>query len=112
VDSLINMLADCGIHWPESLKDTETKMLRENPEIAEAIESINEKKLSDWGQARWQLFTEQQWALVRKWLNWIDQDERWEVDREVLRTAIKNADDWQMAGRWPETVKKANRVTS
>lgn len=95
VDSLINMLADVGVHWPESMKDAETKLLRENPEISEALESIKEKDLSAWRQERWKLFTEQQWALVRKWLNWINQDEKWEVDRDVLRKAIKNADDWQ-----------------
>jgi len=95
VDSLINMLADGGIHWPESLKDAESKLLGENPEIAEAIQSINEKDLSAWRQERWKLFTEQQWALVRKWLNWINQDERWEVDRDVLRRAMKNAEKWQ-----------------
>ena len=96
VDSLISMLADGGVHWPESLKDAEAKLLSENPEISEAIESINEKDLSAWRQERWKLFTEQQWALVRKWLNWINQDERWEVDRDVLRKAVKNADDWQI----------------
>jgi len=95
VDSLISMLADGGVHWPESLKDAESKLLRENPEIQEALDSINEKDLSAWRQERWKLFTEQQWALVRKWLNWIDQDERWEVDRDVLREAIKNAENWQ-----------------
>ena len=96
VDSLINMLADGGVHWPETLKDAEAKLLSENPEIAEAIESINEKELSAWRQERWQLFTEQQWAVVRKWLSWIDQDRRWDVDRDVLREAMKNAEKWQM----------------
>lgn len=95
VDSLINMLADGGVHWPESLKDAESKLLGENSEIAEAIESINEKDLSAWRQERWKLFTEQQWALIRKWMNWINQDERWEVDRDVLREAMKNAEKWQ-----------------
>ncbi|MCO5051245.1 MAG: hypothetical protein M9920_02960 [Verrucomicrobiae bacterium] len=95
VDSLINMLADGGIHWPESLKDAESKLFGENPEIAEAVQSINEKDLSAWRQERWKLFTEQQWALVRKWLNWINQDERREVDRDVLRRAMKNAETWQ-----------------
>ena len=96
VDSLISVLADVGVHWPESMKDVEAKLLRENPEIAEAIESINEKDLSAWRLERWKLFTEQQWALIRKWLNWINHDERWEVDRDVLRKAVKNADDWQI----------------
>lgn len=95
VDSLINMLADGGIHWPESLKDAEVEILKENPEISEAIESIDEKELSAWRMERWKLFTEQQWALVRKWLNWIDQDERCDVDRDVLREAMKNAEKWQ-----------------
>lgn len=95
VDSLISMLADGGIHWPESLKDAEAKLLGENPEIKEALDSINEKDLSAWRQERWKLFTEQQWALVRKWLNWISQDARWEVDRDVLREAMKNAEKWQ-----------------
>jgi hypothetical protein len=95
VDSLINMLADSGIHWPESLKDAESKLLRDNPEIAEAIESTDGKELSDWRQERWKLFTEQQWSVVRKWLSWVDQDERWAVDRDVLREAMKNAEKWQ-----------------
>src|SRR6266567_5795100 len=95
VDSLISMLADGGVHWPESLKDAEVKLLRENPEISEAVESINEKDLSAWRQERWKLFTEQQWALVRKWLNWINKDERREVDRDVLRRAMKNAEKRQ-----------------
>lgn len=101
VDSLINMLADSGVHWPESLKDAEAKLLSKNPEIKEALDSINEKDLSAWRQERWKLFTHKQWALIRKWLNWIDQDERWEVDRDVLRKAIKNADDWQMNSSGP-----------
>lgn len=95
VDSLINMLADGGVHWPESLNDAEAKLLRENPEIAEAIESTNEKDRSAWRQERWKLFTERQWGIVQKWLTWIDQDERWEVDRDVLREAMKNAEKWQ-----------------
>jgi hypothetical protein len=95
VDSLIHMLADGGIHWPESLKDAESELLRENPEIAEAIESTDGKELSVWRQERWNLFTEQQWAVVRKWLSWIDQDERWDVDRDVLRQAMTNAEKWQ-----------------
>ena len=96
VDSLISMLADGEVHWPESMKDAETKLLAEYPGIAESLDSINEKNLSAWRQERWKLFTEQQWSLIRKWLNWIKQDERWEVDRDVLRKAVKNADDWQM----------------
>lgn len=95
VDTLISLLADHGIHWPESLKDAESKLLRENPEIKEAIDSIDEKAVNAWAQERWKLFTEQQWALIRKWLNWIDQDERWEVDRDVLRQAMNNAEKWQ-----------------
>ena len=96
VDSLIDMLADVGIgHWPESVKDVEAKLLAENPEIAESLASIDEKDLSARRQERWKLFTKQQWALIRKWLDWIDKDERWEVDRDVLRKAIKNAEDWQ-----------------
>lgn len=96
VDSLINMLADSGVHWPEPLRDAEPKVLGENPDIKEALDSINEKDVSAWRQDRWKLFTEQQWVLVREWLNWINQDERWEVDRDVLRKAMKNAVDWQM----------------
>lgn len=95
VDSLINMLADGGIHWPEQLKDAESALLAENPEIKEALDSTNEKELSAWRRERWKLFTEQQWALIRRWLNWIEQGEEWDVDRDVLREAIKNADDWQ-----------------
>ena len=95
VESLIRMLADSGVHWPESMKDAEAKLLAEQPEIAEALESIDEKELSAWRQERWKLFTEQQWALVRKWLNWIEQDEKWEVDQDVLRRAMKNAEKWQ-----------------
>ena len=96
VDALVEMLADGGIHWPEQMKDAESKLLEENPEIKEALDSINEKDLSARRQERWKLFTEQQWAIVRKWLTWLDQDERWKVDREVLRKAMKNAHDWQM----------------
>ncbi len=95
VESLIRMLADSGVHWPESMKDAEAKLLAEYPEIAESLDSINEKDLSAWRQERWKLFTEQQWAVVRKWLSWIDQDERWEVSRDVLREAMKNAEKWQ-----------------
>lgn len=95
VDSLINMLADGGIHWPEQLKDAESALLAENPEIKEALDTTNEKELSAWRGERWKLFTEQQWALIRRWLNWIEQGEEWDVDRDVLREAIKNADDWQ-----------------
>jgi hypothetical protein len=95
VESLIRMLADSGVHWPEPMKDAEAKLLGENPEISEALESIDEKDLSAWRQERWKLFTEPQWLLVRKWLNWIDQDEKWEVDRDVLRQAITNAEKWQ-----------------
>jgi hypothetical protein len=91
VESLINMLADRGVHWPESMKDAEAKLLKQYPEIAEGLASIDEKKLSAWRQERWKLFTKQQWDLVRKWLNWINQDEKWEVNRDVLRKAIKNA---------------------
>ncbi len=96
VDSLINMLADSRVHWPDPLRDAESKVLGENPEIKEALDSINEKDLSAWRQGRWKLFTEQQWVLVRKWLDCINRDERWEVDQDVLRKAMKNADDWQM----------------
>ena len=64
VDSLINMLADGGIHWSESLNDAEEKLLSENPELAEAVESINENDLSAFRQKRWKLFTEQQWAVI------------------------------------------------
>lgn len=95
VDSLINMLADGGIHWPEPLKDVESALLAENPEIKEALDSTNEKDLSAWRRERWKLFTEQQWGIVRKWLNWINQDDRWEVDRDVLQEAMKNAEKWQ-----------------
>jgi hypothetical protein len=95
VGTLINLLADRGIHWPEPLKDAEAELLREYPEIKEALDSINEKDISAWRAERWRLFTEQQWALVRKWLNWIDQDQRWDVDRDVLREAIKRIDYWQ-----------------
>jgi hypothetical protein len=96
VDSLIGMLVEVGVHWPESLQDAEAKLLNENPVIAEALGAIKEKELADWSEARWQLFTEQQWALVRKWLDWINQDERWDVDRAVLQQAMKNAEAWQM----------------
>ncbi len=95
VDSLINMLAEGGIHWPEQLKDAESALLAENPEIKEALDSTNEKELSAWRRERWKLFTEQQWALIRRWLNWIEQGEERNVDQDVLREAIKNADDWQ-----------------
>ena len=95
VDFLINMLADSGVLWPESLKEVEAKALKENPEISEALDSIDEKNLSAWRQERWKLFTERQWALIQKWINWIDQDERWEVDRGVLQQALNNAAKWR-----------------
>lgn len=95
VNFLINMLADVGVHWPEPMKDAEAKILAEQPEVMEAINSINEKDLSAWREERWKLFTKQQWALVRKWLDWISQDERWVVDRDILRRALKNAEKWQ-----------------
>jgi len=95
VDSLINMLANSGIHWPESLRAAETKVLSENPEIAEAIALINENDLRAWSEKRWRLFTEQQWVVIQKWLRWIAQDERWDVDREVLARALENAEKWR-----------------
>jgi hypothetical protein len=96
VDSLIDMLADIEIgKWPESVKDVEAKLLEEHPEISDTLASIDQKQVSARRRERWELFTKQQWALVRKWLNWINQDERWEVDRDVLQKAIKNADDWR-----------------
>lgn len=95
VGSIIGMLADAGFRWPESLKAAEAEILRENPELAETVESIHKNELSAWRQERWELFTHQQWALILKWLNWINQDERWEMDRDVLRQAIKNAESWQ-----------------
>ncbi len=96
VDSLIDMLADVGIvHWPESFKNGEAKLLAEHPEISDTLASIDEKQLSARRQERWKLFTKQQWALIRKWLDWINRDEKWDVDRDVLQKAIKNAEDWQ-----------------
>jgi hypothetical protein len=96
VDSLIDMLADVGVvHWPESLKNAEAKLLAEHPEISDTLASIDEKQLSARRQERWKLFTKQQWALIRKWLDWLNRDEKWEVDRDVLQKAIKNAEDWQ-----------------
>ena len=99
VDSLVGMLADSGVHWPESMKHAEAKILDENPEIAQALDSINEKDLSAWREERWRLFTDQQWDLVRKWLNWIDKNEGLEVDRDILRRAMKNAENWQATVR-------------
>ena len=96
MDSIINKLADTGIHWPESMKDAEAKFLRENPIIAWEVESIDDKDLSAWRQERWKLFTEQQWELIRRWLNWINQDVKWQVDRDALQKALRNAEDWQM----------------
>jgi hypothetical protein len=94
VDSLIDMLAETPliVQWPESLKDTEAKLLAKYPEVAESIKFIDENKMSSWRQERWKLFTKQQWAVIRKWLNWIDQDEKWEVDRNALRKAINKID--------------------
>jgi hypothetical protein len=90
------MLADVVVgQWTESLKDAEAKLLTEHPEIAETIGSIDKKSISARRRERWKLFTKQQWDLVRKWLNWINQDAKWEVDRDVLRKAIKNAENWQ-----------------
>jgi hypothetical protein len=96
VDSLIDMLADVEIgKWPESVKDVEAKLLAEHPEISDTLASIDQKQVSARRQERWKLFTKQQWALIIKWLNWINQDEKWEVNRDVLRKAIKNAENWQ-----------------
>jgi hypothetical protein len=96
VDWLIDMLADVEIgKWPESVKDVEAKLLAEHPEISDTLASIDQKQVSARRQERWELFTEQQWDVVRKWLSWIDQDERWDVDRDVLRQAMKNAEKWQ-----------------
>jgi hypothetical protein len=92
VDSLISMLADGGVHWPEPMKDPEAKLLEEHPEIEEALDSTNENDLSAWRQERWKLFTIQQWELLRKWLDWIQQEPKLEVDPDILRRAIKNAD--------------------
>ncbi len=98
VDSVINILADAGVgRWPESLKDIEAQLLKEYPEIAETLDSIDEKELSEWNQERWELFTKQQWDLVRKWLNWINEDKRWEVQPDLLQKAKKNAAHWQAA---------------
>jgi len=69
--------------------------LSENPEIAEAIALINENDLRAWNDKRWSLFTEQQWVVIQKWLRWIAQDERWDVDREVLARALENAEKWR-----------------
>ena len=98
VDSLINMLADVevGVLWPESEKIVEAKLLAEYPEIAKTVDSIDNKSISGRRHERWKLFTKQQWVLIKKWLNWINQDKRWEVDRDGLRKAIKNADEWQI----------------
>mgnify|MGYP005853986331 CR=1 FL=1 len=96
VGSLVHMLADAEIHWPESLKDAESRLLRDYSDIAEAIASIDGKELSNWRQERWKLFTEQQWSIVQKWLRWIDQEQRLAVDRDVLREAMKNAAKWQV----------------
>jgi len=96
VDSLVNMLADVEVaHWPKSLKDVEAKLLSEYPEIAGALAPADEKHLRARRQERWKCFTEQQWAVVRKWLSWIHQDEQWDLDRDVLRKAMKNAEKWQ-----------------
>ena len=96
VDSLIDMLADEEVaRWPDSLKDVEARLLAEYPEISNTLASIDEKRLIAHRLERWKLFTKQQWALIRKWLNWIDQDEKWEVDRDALGRAIKNAEKWQ-----------------
>ncbi len=96
VDSLIDMLADVEIgSWPESSKDVQAKLMAEHPEIADTLASIEQKQVSARRQERWVLFTDQQWAVVRKWLSWIDQDERWDVDRGVLQKAMKNAEKWQ-----------------
>jgi|SRR6185437_9664602 len=96
VDWLIDMLADVEIgKWPESVKDVEAKLLAEHPEISDTLAYIDQKQVSARRQERWKLFTKQQWALIRKWLDCLDQDEKWEVDRDVLRRAMKNAEKWQ-----------------
>lgn len=96
VDSLIDMLADVVAgQRPESVKDVEAKFLAEHPEMSDTLACIDQKQVSAWRQERWKLLTKQQWALIIKWLNWINQDEKWEVNRDVLRKAIKNAENWQ-----------------
>jgi hypothetical protein len=93
VDWLIDMLADVEIgKWPESVKDVEAKLLAEHPEISDTLASIDQKQVSARRQERWKLFTKQQWALIRKWLDWINKDERWKVDRDALCRAMKNAE--------------------
>lgn len=96
VDVLINLLADSSLNWPEQLKEFEVSILKENPQIKEALDLIDETKISCWSNERWKLFTRQQWTLILKWLNWIDGDERWDVDRVALIIAINNAKKWQL----------------
>ena len=98
VDWLIDMLADIEVgKWPESVKDAEAKLLVEYPEISDTLASIDQKQMSARRQERWKLFTKHQWALIIKWLNWINQDEKWEVNRDVLQKAMRNAENWQTA---------------
>ncbi len=87
VDSLINMLANGGIHWPETLKDAELELLEKNPEIKEALDSTNEANLIAWQEDRWKLFSEQQWKLIQRWLNWIAEGGL-EVDQDTLLEAM------------------------
>lgn len=95
VDSILDILAEGEIHWPESLKDIESKLLGKYPEVAMALESISYKDLNEWRKKRLKLFTKKQWEVIREWLNWIDQDDRWvDVDRDVLHKAMKNSRKW------------------
>lgn len=93
LDTILNLLADSEIHWPEALSGIEEAFLKENPELKEAVESIDVKGLSAWREERWRLFTKPQWVLVQKWLAWIEQNQC-EVDQSVLRKALGNADKW------------------
>lgn len=92
VDTLLNLLADCGIHWPKALAQTEAVFLNDNPELKEMIEDIDVEKLSAWRKERWTLFSKQQWFLIHKWLCWIDKNSKYEIDRGVLGKAIENVE--------------------
>jgi hypothetical protein len=103
VDLLISLLADSCFHWPESLSAIEDLILNENPQIQEALYLIDEEKLNSWRKERLQLFTRPQWELILKWLNWINENKQWEVDRSVLCKAIQNASKWSQS--WMGSVK-------
>jgi hypothetical protein len=94
VDTILNLLADTEVHWPEALSRIEESFLKENPEIQEAVQSIDMEGLSAWREERWRLFTKEQWLVVQKWLIWMKRHAECDVNQSVLQKALGNIDMW------------------